>query len=682
MVRRGGWCPTTSRPASIRPDLYDPKINRSFGEFAAHYGCLVDPARLAKPRDKATVERHVPYARDSFFAGRAGEFADLAAMQADALRWCRQVANARQCRPLERVAPQVVFDAEEREALLPLPRQSFELARWSTPKVGPDIHVKVGKALYSVPWAHIGRTVDAREGVRTVEVFLEGTLIKTHVRVERGKQTDNGDYPPEKIAFFMHTPAWCRRKAAELGVSVAEVVAVIMEVNALYRLRQAQGVVGLADKHGAERLEAACRRAIDVGDPSYKTVKGILAAGTEHEGDERPDAPPSAPAHLHGPGASLRWGGGPMRTHQLEDALRALKLFGMLDTLEARLAQATAGELGHVELLGVLCADEATRRDAAGLERRLKAARFEQSATIEEFDFSFNPKIPAPVIRDLATLRFVDAGESVILHGPVGVGKSMIAQALGHAACRRGHSVVFTKTSRLLADLAGGHADRSWEARLRRWARPTVLILDDFAIRDFTLAQADDLYELVTERGARPAIFTANRQASDWYSLFPNPVVAESILDRIVNSAHHVHMDGRSFRPNKRPGATQPGRPSDGGPTCASAGCDNAVIRRPGRRGRPPIYCSPACRPSRTGGAGRNQISVEVDQQDRRRRARPELGGDAATRAAPGGRRPGPRALQRHRPVRRAAHAPAPSFPTGRRRHRVDISLTPGEGIP
>ncbi len=246
-----------------------------------------------------------------------------------------------------------------------------------------------------------------------------------------------------------------------------------------------------------------------------------------------------------------------MRAHQLEDALGALKLFGMLDTLPTRLAQASAGELGHVELLAMLCADEAARRDASGLERRLKAARFEQMATVEEFDFSFNPKIPAAAIRDLATLRFLDAGESVILHGPVGVGKSMMAQALGHAACRRGHSVIFTKTSRLLADLAGGHADRSWEARLRRWARPALLILDDFAIRDFTLSQADDLYELVTERGARPAIFTANRQASDWYCLFPNPVVAESILDRIVNSAHHLHMDGRSYRPNRRPGSSK-----------------------------------------------------------------------------------------------------------------------------
>lgn len=245
-----------------------------------------------------------------------------------------------------------------------------------------------------------------------------------------------------------------------------------------------------------------------------------------------------------------------MKAHHLEDSLRALKLNGMLDTLDVRLAEAQAGGLGHLELLAALCADELARRDAAGLERRLRAARFEQTCAIEDFDFTFNPKIPAAHIRDLATLRFVQAGESVILHGPVGVGKSMIAQALGHQACRRGYTVAFTKTSRLLADLAGGHADRSFETRLARWARPTLLVLDDFAMRDFTLSQADDLYELVCDRSGKPTIFTANRQASDWYSLFPNPVVAESVLDRVVNSAHHLHMDGRSYRPNKRPGGT------------------------------------------------------------------------------------------------------------------------------
>jgi len=243
-----------------------------------------------------------------------------------------------------------------------------------------------------------------------------------------------------------------------------------------------------------------------------------------------------------------------VRPHQLETTLRALALSGMLDTLEARLAQADAGELGHVEFLQALCEDELARRDAAGIARRVRAAHFEQTCAIEDFDFKFNPKIPAARIRDLATLRFVEAGEPVVLHGPVGVGKTMIAQALGHQACRRGYTVAFTKTSRLLADLAGGHADRTWEARLRRWARPAVLVLDDFAMRAFTPGQSDDLYELVSERTGKSLIATANRAATDWYSLFPNPVVAESILDRVVNSAHHLHMDGKSYRPNKRPG--------------------------------------------------------------------------------------------------------------------------------
>jgi DNA replication protein DnaC len=242
-----------------------------------------------------------------------------------------------------------------------------------------------------------------------------------------------------------------------------------------------------------------------------------------------------------------------MKAHQLDTTLRALKLGGMLATLDARLEQANAGDLGHLEFLAALCQDEIARREAVGVIRRVKAAHFEVLASIEEFDFKFNPKIPAAQIRDLATLRFMESGESIILHGPVGVGKTMIAQALGHQAARRGHSVLFTKTSRLLADLAGGHADRSWDVRLRYWARPAILILDDFAMRDFSPAQSDDLYELVTERAGRSLIITANRAAADWYSLFPNPVVAESILDRLVNTSHHLLMEGRSYRPNKRP---------------------------------------------------------------------------------------------------------------------------------
>ena len=240
----------------------------------------------------------------------------------------------------------------------------------------------------------------------------------------------------------------------------------------------------------------------------------------------------------------------------LHDSLRTLKLSGMLDTLDARLRQAQAGEFGHLDFLQVLCQDEISRRDTMSMTRRLRRAHFDQQTTLEGFDFHTSPKLPAAQIRDLAALRWLHAGESVILHGPVGVGKTHVAQALGHMAIRHSAEVRFFKTSRVLAHLAGGHADRTWPRRLAELVRPDLLILDDFAIRELTPQQADDLYELIGERAqaSRSLITTSNRTPQDWYPLFPNPVVAESLLDRLINTSHHVFMNGPSYRPNKRPG--------------------------------------------------------------------------------------------------------------------------------
>ena len=242
----------------------------------------------------------------------------------------------------------------------------------------------------------------------------------------------------------------------------------------------------------------------------------------------------------------------------LAGALRELKLSGMLATLDARLAQAHAGDLGHLDFLQVLCQDEINRRASMSLQRRIRRARFETEATLEGFDFAASPKVPAAQIRDLAALRWLAGGESVILYGPVGVGKSHIAQALAHLAVRAGASARFLKTSRALAHLAGGHADRTWDKRLAELTRPAVLILDDFAMRELTAAQADDLYELITERSGTSLILTSNRAPADWYPLFPNPVVAESLLDRLINTSHQVFMNGPSYRPNKAPGRVIP----------------------------------------------------------------------------------------------------------------------------
>ena len=196
----------------------------------------------------------MPYVRDSFWRGR--QFTSELQMQTDGLRWSREVAGQRSCRPLGGAAPAAVFAATEQHTLQPLPVRAFELASWSRPKVGPDIHVKVGKGLYSVPWRFIGQHLDARASDSHVQLFHAGELVKTHITaVGKGRVTDYGDYPPEKIAFHMRTPIWCRQRAAEIGPATVALIDELLEVNALFRLRAAQGVLGLADKHTPERLE-------------------------------------------------------------------------------------------------------------------------------------------------------------------------------------------------------------------------------------------------------------------------------------------------------------------------------------------------------------------------------------------------------------------------------------------
>jgi hypothetical protein len=221
-------------------------------------------------------------------------------MGAGALLWCTEVAGTRAHRSLDGASPLSVFAEVELPALIQLPRSPFELASWSRPKVGPDCYAKSGKALYTVPWRFIGQHIDARLGDRTVEFYVDGQVVKTWARVEKGKETDWSDFPPEKVAFFMRTPQWCIKQAGDLGEDVKSLVEGLLELHALYRLRQAQGVVRLAEKYGNVRLNAACRRASEIGDPEYRTVRGILVAGTENDGREEQLAP-DAPAHLHGP---------------------------------------------------------------------------------------------------------------------------------------------------------------------------------------------------------------------------------------------------------------------------------------------------------------------------------------------------------------------------------------------
>jgi hypothetical protein len=157
-----------------------------------------------------------------------------------------------------------------------------------------------------VPYQHVGKVVDVRLTPALVQCYLDWELIKTHVRVPKGRRsTDLGDYPPDKAAFLLRTPDWCRRQAAGLGNEVARVVNALLDEHALHHLRQAQGILRLGEKYGAERLDAACLRALSFGDPGYRTVKTILERGLERKEEALMPSPAIAGAFLRGPGEIL-----------------------------------------------------------------------------------------------------------------------------------------------------------------------------------------------------------------------------------------------------------------------------------------------------------------------------------------------------------------------------------------
>jgi len=273
----------------IKPDLYDPQFNKAYRDLSEHYGFLIDPCRSRKPKDKPNIERVVPYTRDSCYAGLSfGSFEQIVSW---GRQWSLEVAGMRihgttKQRPLE------LYEAEEKAAMLPLPAQPWEFWVSLSVKVAPDAHCSVKGTLYSVPYKFIGQTLDVRLTKSTVQ-FLDGeNVVKTHLRCDnsRRRQTDHGDLPPNRIAFFQRTPQWCLQKAGSLGPAVVAAATELLQVNTMYNLRQVQGIIRMGDKYGAARLDAACLRALDFGDPSYHTVRNILIKGLESQASSTDNA--------------------------------------------------------------------------------------------------------------------------------------------------------------------------------------------------------------------------------------------------------------------------------------------------------------------------------------------------------------------------------------------------------
>lgn len=246
----------------------------------------------------------------------------------------------------------------------------------------------------------------------------------------------------------------------------------------------------------------------------------------------------------------------------LKQTLKRLKLSGLLATLPERVAYARKTKLPELDFLELVLHDEVERRDQKNLGLRLGQAGFEEEHTFERFDWDAPITFDRDRVKDLLSLGFLERREDVIFLGPVGVGKTFLAGALGHAACRAGHRVLFLRADRMFQQLHQARADLSSEKVFRRLLAPDLLILDDFGLRRLTAQQSNDLYEVVLERHRRAStIVTSNRAIEEWIPLFDDPILAQSALDRLAHNAHQVVIEGESYRKRQRPGTHDDTKP-------------------------------------------------------------------------------------------------------------------------
>jgi DNA replication protein DnaC len=239
--------------------------------------------------------------------------------------------------------------------------------------------------------------------------------------------------------------------------------------------------------------------------------------------------------------------------HQLTPALKRLRLSGILETLEVRNQQAIDGKWSYVDFLARLVEDEVQRRAQKQLAFRIRRAALNTTKTLEGFDFAFNPSINRQQVLDLATCNYIREKRNALICGPTGVGKTHLAQALAHEACRKGYDVLFANTHRMLQHINGGRADGSHERRLQTYLRPDLLVLDDFGLKPLRPPAPEDLYDVINERYEQGSILlTSNRAPSEWPDLFCDPLLAAAGLDRLAHKAHVLVITGASYRAQGR----------------------------------------------------------------------------------------------------------------------------------
>lgn len=238
-----------------------------------------------------------------------------------------------------------------------------------------------------------------------------------------------------------------------------------------------------------------------------------------------------------------------MNHPQLELTLKQLRLSGLATTLDVRLQEAVASRLSHAEFLTLVLQDELNLREQRRLATRSRAAGFRDTKTLEDFDWSYNPKIPKKEIYELATCRFIREAKCALFVGVPGLGKSHLSQAIGYEAIKQGFTVLRKSIFDLVRDLIAEEAMKEKELTLRQYLKPDLLIIEDFAAKHLPQNSGEYLLEIVIRRYEKKSILiNSNRPLEEWGKLFQDVPVATAILDRILHHCHIVPFVGRSKR--------------------------------------------------------------------------------------------------------------------------------------
>jgi DNA replication protein DnaC len=240
--------------------------------------------------------------------------------------------------------------------------------------------------------------------------------------------------------------------------------------------------------------------------------------------------------------------------NDLKVLLRKVKLGRLLDTLPERLALARTESLPHADFLALILSDEVDRRDRTSAELRARTAKLDPGMRLETFSADSTASYDRQLWAELCSLRFLDDTRGALILGPVGVGKTHLATALGHIAIRRRRSVIFSRADQLFRRLKAARLDNSVEVEMRKLARVDLLILDDFALQGMDATETADFYELVVERHQKGStVITSNRDPSEWIAVMSDPLLAQSAIDRLTSTSYELVVEGQSYRRQQRP---------------------------------------------------------------------------------------------------------------------------------